>query len=369
MTLLSLASRQIWPQVLVVCHLKPSRLFLLHSEDQSESKKPAERLKNFFYKTGLLAAGTVSLVKIEYNDFGSIEKRLEDLNIEQQFDLDTTVLNFTGGNKLMATAGFMWAYRRGIKACYLERGNELFWFESEGNAVKTSSEKINGHITDELDPLTLLRCQLETSEVERDGQTLTLNDAGQNENEEKFFRCAANGNPMERYLNKDKELAEEQKKGDALEYLVAAVLLKLGVKKVQRGLRLKVRSVEGTKARSPHSEIDLLFNWNGRLWIVDCKDTVKKEQLVDNLSMYIVRPIHKNAQDLLQRIRNELFVSQTKAIKEDMIAARETGGLGCRVICVRKSNPGEEFMQFAKDNQIEVVLKKELVERLRQIIT
>ena len=42
--LLSLASKQIWPQVLAVAHLKPARVFLLHSEDAAESKGPPNAL-------------------------------------------------------------------------------------------------------------------------------------------------------------------------------------------------------------------------------------------------------------------------------------------------------------------------------------
>jgi len=52
MTLLSLASKQIWPQVLAVAHVKPERLVVLHSEDIPESKGPAQRL-NLEHKRSL----------------------------------------------------------------------------------------------------------------------------------------------------------------------------------------------------------------------------------------------------------------------------------------------------------------------------
>ncbi len=45
MTPISLASKQIWPQVLAVLHLRPQRLVLVHSAEESESKRPAERLR------------------------------------------------------------------------------------------------------------------------------------------------------------------------------------------------------------------------------------------------------------------------------------------------------------------------------------
>ena len=48
MTLVCLASRQVWPYILIAMHLKPSRLVLLHNQDTDESKRPAQRLKKLF---------------------------------------------------------------------------------------------------------------------------------------------------------------------------------------------------------------------------------------------------------------------------------------------------------------------------------
>src|ERR1035437_7500182 len=53
-TLLSLASKQIWPHVLTAAWLKPERVFLLHSQDANESQGPAQRLKRFLDETGLV---------------------------------------------------------------------------------------------------------------------------------------------------------------------------------------------------------------------------------------------------------------------------------------------------------------------------
>ena len=38
MILLSIASKQIWPHVLSVAHLKPERVFLMHSADAVETE-------------------------------------------------------------------------------------------------------------------------------------------------------------------------------------------------------------------------------------------------------------------------------------------------------------------------------------------
>src|SRR5437016_340923 len=106
MTLLSLASKQIWPHVLSVAHLKPERVFLLHSEDTVESKGPALRLKRFFDDSGLVPRGATHLETIPHDDFSAIESRFDEIIPKNQLNLEECLVNFTGGNKLMATAVF-----------------------------------------------------------------------------------------------------------------------------------------------------------------------------------------------------------------------------------------------------------------------
>ncbi len=52
--LLSLAPRQIWPQILAVAHLKLETVILLHSDERDDSKAPAKHLKKFFGRTKLV---------------------------------------------------------------------------------------------------------------------------------------------------------------------------------------------------------------------------------------------------------------------------------------------------------------------------
>jgi len=271
MILLSLASKQIWPQVLAVAHLKPERLFLLHSEDQAESKGPAQRLKRFFDDSGLVPKGGTRLEPVSDSDFDSIERRLDELQRNHQLPLSDCVVNYTGGNKLMATAAFRWAARH-ARAFYLERRNQLTWFSAPDGKMVTHSEQLDGHIANHLDPVALLRCQLDASEVQRPGQTLMLHDAGWRLADADFWRRIENGNDARPWLKIAGEADRQEKDGDPLEYATAAVLLRLGVKQIQRSLRLKVKSSSQTGTRLPHAEIDLLFTWGGRLWLVDCKD-------------------------------------------------------------------------------------------------
>jgi len=370
-TLLTLTSRQIWPQVLAVAHLRPDRVFLLHSEDVAESKTAAQRLKRFFDESGLVRKGGTRLELVSDSNFDANERRLDELQHSHKLPLSDCLLNITGGNKLMATAAFRWAARRGVRSFYLERRYQLTWFEQRDGDIHTRVERVDGHITDHLDPVALLRCQLDASEVQRPGQALVLNGAGQKLGEDELFRRLQNGADARSWLRITGDADRDPKAGDSLEFAAAAVLLKLGVWRVERSLRLKVKSSAQTGTRLPHAEIDLLFTWDGRLWLVDCKDRKAAENLVEGLKHGFrqagCRP-SPQASELLDRIRDELSIGQTKVMKEDLLAIREAGGLLGNIVCVRKAELPEEVVQYARHNNIEVVHKSELIEGFRRLL-
>ena len=371
-TLLTLTSKQIWPQVLAVAHLRPNRVFLLHSEDLAESKTPAQRLKRLFDECGLAPKGGARLQLVSDSDFDANERRLDELQRAHQLSLPDCVLNFTGGNKLMAIAAFRWAARRGVRAFYLERRNQLTWFEQRDGDIHTRSEGLDGHKTDGLDPVALVRCQVDASEVERLGQTLLLNEAGRKLGKDELFRRVQSGNDARPWLHIAGEADRKSKEGDSLEFAAAAVLLKLGVRRVQRSLRLKVRSLPQTGTWRVHAEIDLLFTWDGCLWLVDCKDRKPAEDLAEGLSRELrqsgCRP-STQASELLDRIHSELSIGQVKAMKEDLLAVRETGGLLGKIVCVRKAVLPEEVVQYARHNNIAVVQKSALVHDLSNLLS
>jgi hypothetical protein len=155
----------------------------------------------------------------------------------------------------MATASFRWATRRGLKSFYLERGLQLTQFEPCDGDLTTTITNLDGHLTDHLDPVALIRCQLKASEIERYGETITLSQQGQEISEAELVKLLHNGNDLTHLLQYDNPLPELPKKGDALELTAAAALLKLGIHKVQRGLRLKVRSVQNVGTRLPHAKL------------------------------------------------------------------------------------------------------------------
>ncbi len=367
MTLLTLASKQIWPQVLAVAHLKPERVILLHSGDVTESKGPAQRLKRFFDESGLVPRGGTRLELIGDSDFEGIERRLDEVQRGHQVRLDECVVNFTGGNKLMAAAAFRWAVRH-ARAFYLERRNQLTWFSAPDGKMISKQDQLDGKLTDTLDPVGLLRCQLDASEVQRPGQTITLNVAGRTLAQDAFFRRVQSGHDARAWLDIAGEADPIDKEGDALEFSTAAVLLRLGVNRVQRSLCLKVKSSSHVSTRSRHAEIDLLFTWGGRLWLVDCKDRMPAEDLADQLRRCLRQPLSPAADRLLARIREELSIGQTKVMKQDLLAVREAGGLLGNIICIRKALLPDDVIQYARLNNIAVVRKEELVDGLRHLL-
>lgn len=371
MTLISLASKQIWPQVLAVAHLRPQRLLLLHSEDDAESRRPALRLKRLFDDCGLLPKGATSLGLIPHNDFNAVSEYLDQLAATQRLNLGDSRLNFTGGNKLMATAAFRWAARRSVTACYLERGNVLTWFEPGEGLARTRSEDLDGHATDSLDPLSLLQCQLEASEVERDGEILALNQRGLQHSVQELERLLLSGADPLSFLVQANPVSQTRAKGDRLELITALYLLKNGVNGLRRSVRLKVRPDKGMKMNLPHAELDLLFNHGGRLWLVDCKDRKPAEDLVAGLWPFLGSK-HKGhgspASRLIGRIGAELAMSQAKVLKEDLVAVREIGGLLGRTVCVRRQPLPPEVEEYAKRNGIVVIYKSALPTAVPQLL-
>ena len=140
------------------------------------------------------------------------------------------------------------------------------------------------------------------------------------------------------------------------------------MKRVQRSLRLKVKSSLNVGTRLPHAEIDLLFTWGGRLWLVDCKDRKPVEDLAQGLRRLLPRNLSDEDEKLLNQIEKALSIGQTKTLKEDLLAVREAGGLLGNVVCIRKAELPEEVLQFARHNGISVIRKNQLVDGLRNLL-
>lgn len=369
MIMLSIASRQVWPHILLTLHFKPRRLILLHSENLRESEGPAKRLRQFWKDTGFLDADAVRLIRISDSDFGEVERKLDHVQLSESLPLDECVLNFTGGNKLMATAAFRWAARRGLPAMYLERRFQVTRFEPRDGDMVSSTEMIDAHIADSVDPLHIVRAHLEESSLADDGQAIELSEEARRLPDEKFWRSLPSADMMllNRWLVID-GTTEPEKEGDRLELIVAAALLKLGAVVVRRSVRLKAARPLADGAGSPHQEVDLICNYGGRLWVFDCKDREPIEEMAEGLEKMLVKRMRGDGEwkKLWNRIKKQVVVSDTKVIKEDLFATREMAGLLGETVCVRRRAVGEEVQRFARQHGIHLIEDCRRGENLRR---
>ena len=368
LTLLSLASRQIWPQVLSVFNVLPSRLILFHSAEEAESKRPAERLKAFFEAPGSPHPMSVELRSIPHDRFGGIVDGMAGAAEEHGLDESNCRVNITGGNKLMAIAASEWCRLAGIPFFYLERDLRVFPFVPQGTDLLPQPDfKLNPHLAKDLEPLALLRCQLDAAEITSPGQRLELNERGQAAPENQFQILLKKGFDFRTYLSMDVQ-EPDSRAGDGLEYATAFALLKLGVPFVQRSVRLIPRAQGGSGREE--GELDLVFNWAGKLWLVDCKDRKDAGSRMDKLRTLIIGQIGLTPQieEHLEKLSSELRERDLKPLKEDLLAISEVAGLLGRVICVRREQLPSQAVEFARSRGLAVILKDYLLRDLRPLL-
>ena len=370
MTLLSLASKQIWPQVLGLLHLnpRPDRLVLFHTDEEGESAGPARRLKELFVSQRLLPENAIELVKVPHDHFGDIVEGLAATAERLGLDESNCRVQFTGGNKLMALAATEWCRLAGTPCFYLERDLRVFPFLPRGtDLLPQESFQLDPHLAREIEPLALLRCQLGSAEVVGSGQRLTLNERGRNLPEKEFGPLLRQDGDFRKFLDWDVPETESNP-GFALEFATAVALLELGVPIVQRSVRLAPKVLRGSGREE--GELDLVFNWGGKLWVVDCKDRRSAESKVDQLRTEILRQLtpDRRLTELLDKLAGELRERDLHPLKEDLLAVAEVGGLLGRAICVRRSPLPLQAAEFAQSRKVPVVLKDRLISDLRPIL-
>lgn len=370
MTLLTLASKQIWPQVLGFLHLnpRPDRLVLFHTAEEVESAGPARRLRDLFVSEGLLPGNAVELVPVAHDHFGGIVESLAASADRLVLDESNARLHFTGGNKLMALAAAEWCRLAGTPCFYLERDFRVFPFQPQGGDLLPQPDfKIDPHLARALSPLALLRCQLDAADIVHPGQHLTLNEAGRNLSRAEPQPLLDRSHDFRRFLRWDREEHGWQP-GFELEYATAFALLKLGVPAVQRSVRLAPRVLRGSGREE--GELDLVFNWAGKLWVVDCKDRHSAENKVDRLRTEILRQLTPDTRltGLLDNLEEELRGRDLHPLKEDLLAVAEVGGLLGRAIVVRRSPLPVQAQEFARSRRLDVVLRDRLFTGLRTVL-
>ncbi len=365
LTLLSFTSRQIWPQVLSVLQSRPDRLVLFQTADDSESKRPAERLKRFFETQKILSSHAITLRTVPHDSFSGLVEAIADTASELSLDEPNCLMNLTGGDKLMTVAAVDWCRRAGVSSFYLTRDFRIFRFQVVNmEFVAHFEDRVDPHLAKSLDPVGLLECQLASANIVAAGQRLSLNEKGDKLPEREFQHLLKKQHTFEKYLDRDVPPAE-QRAGDHLEIAVAFALLKLGVPVVQLGVCLAPK-VNGDHLRE-EGELDLVFNWSGKLWLVDCKDRRSSDDRMEKLKTAILRQtsISPEMSKRMEEISSLLRESELKPLKEDLFVTSEIAGLLGKALCVRRAQLPQQARQFAHSRGLRVILKENLLRELR----
>jgi hypothetical protein len=204
---------------------------------------------------------------------------------------------------------------------------------------------------------------VDAAEIVSPGQRLALNQKGQDAKSE-FQSLLKKGYDFRQVL--DWDVAEgERRQGDGLEYTVAFCLLKLGVPVVQRGVRLVPRVLRSSGREE--GELDLVFNWSGKLWLVDCKDRIDAVDRVDRLRTEILSQttVTIRLDSLLNSLAEELRERDLKPLKEDLLIASEAAGLLGRALCVRRALLPVQAQEFARSRNLPIIYKENLWRDLR----
>lgn len=365
-SLLSIVSKQIWPQLLPVLHFRPKQVILLHTDSASESKDPAGRLADFLKNNHI--CGKVSLRPIAHDSFQSMVDSLGRVGEEFEIDETKAMVNLTGGNKLMAMAAAEWCRLNGVPCFYLERNMKLFGFGiSKFDLVPQVPVKMNGELANGLHPLELLRCQLGEATIVDEGQTLQLNTHGSGMSLEEWRSNKFAKEDYRKFL-KIEGANNPARLGDWLEYATAAVALKLGVSVVQRGIRLRPKVLDWRC--NEEGELDLVFTWGGKLWLVDCKDRLGAKDRLDNLRFEIKRmgSISTSLMKTIESIETDLGLADMKTFRQDLQQVAEGAGLLGETVCVRSHPLPEGAVDFAKSRRISVIYVKDLVAGLENCL-
>ncbi len=348
--LLSTASRQIWPQIHAVLHIKPSRVLLLHSHDARESLRPAERLRDLLLGAGLPFLGGVDLKEIPDDDMHGARTAVASFVGGRR---DDAIVHFTGGNKLMSTGAFLAAVDCGVRSCYLERRLQLCWFEPGDRRLATRTEKIDPHQADGIDAVALLRCQIDAVQIAGEPQAFALTgrakalDCGTFERD--LFSRTWHRDGERLQFRRGREWLEPAPdvthKGDHLELAVVATVLRFGPSRVYKGVRIQTEGASGDQ-----TDLDVIFNWDGHLWIVDCKDKARHWQKLNVISRYL--PPRSTWEPTLQRafgqIGSELEATHYILLKQALFDVQQGGGLQGRLVIVRRHHLPPPVGDFAR---------------------
>ncbi|MCX6879329.1 MAG: hypothetical protein NTW21_36825 [Verrucomicrobia bacterium] len=143
-------------------------------------------------------------------------------------------------------------------------------------------------------------------------------------------------NPSDWLDSKNAAGTRARQKGDPLEYATVIAALRAGVRQVARGVRLSI-ALPDSAGSQLHAELDVVFTYRGRLWVIEVKDRKEVE-------------------------------GARALIKEKIVAAWEVGGDLGRFVYVSRTVPGPDLLAFAKSLGVAIVPKGNLRNGMSQLL-
>ncbi|MBL9139557.1 MAG: hypothetical protein JNK85_27055 [Verrucomicrobiales bacterium] len=381
MTLVTLVSRQLWTQVLTLIHLRPSRVILLHSDHETESKGPMERLRRFLVGHRVAFGPMNSPIEVVAEPiphrnqdgrlFDNLVVAFEEVRERHRLAQGDCV-NISGGTRLMSAAAFAWAKTRGLESIYLDRDRELTRLEPRKGGFNARVELVDPSPFDRFDPLDLLSLQAGDEIVTEPGCRLELTQEGAAADwDELRTRFAGGGMAAEFFLRIPGGGAPPRGRqvGDALEYETALWVLKAGARSVRRGVQLSLPDRLGFPGTRSDEEIDCLFCHGGRLWLVECKFRRSAVNHADRVRRAFGRLLPRDANEALWKLTQAFETGEKDSLKLDLLLAYRIAGVQGQVVRVVSGMIEDDLRNFAKTKGIVLISKSELPDAMRRLLT
>lgn len=338
--LITIASEQTWPQIIPMYHLKNKdghgfdKIIILYSGfNPSKSKDPATRLKTFIEKYDLSKETYLQEVEGEIDFSEPLNNLVNNLGITTS---DDVYVNFTGGTKTMSLMLSIWAAQKGYILFYTYSGSRLQFYKQISNGLlnKVGSEDIDVRITNDIDPIDIVKLQCGEEFIKDEGRQ---------------YKSSVEIN--------NKNIPQSGSDGILLERAMLHFFQDSNIK-YRHSIKLKA-----VKASTPHEEIDVLLNYNGTLWLVECK---KRKNLNFNADVrdrikraYKGKDVSKPGiiDQLIIDLEKNLSSNKHMQFKSDVFSAKKISGINAKVLWVVTDYDNNDN-EFCKSENIEYILVK-----------
>lgn len=339
--LVTIASEQIWPQIIPFYVIKPEKVVIIHSGNFEKSKNQANRLADFWRneETKLCCNSVIlrEMKELDYPDFLSSEIS----------STDEVFVNLTGGLKTMSLMLHTWAILNKAREFYINEKNKIQWFLFSNNEFSLDREEpipvgvvreING-----IDPVSIAKLYYGPEHIIDGSLVETTNDIH----------------------NISKKSSSNYKNGVKLEIVLLNFFLNLFKKdkrfdikncKLRHSVRLK-----SANSDIENEEIDILINYNCTLIIVESKMRRKVVDVDASYKQMIANCYNgkkvENAvalEKLIGKINSDISQNKFLQFKSDLYSARLLSGLKAKVLWVTTSmqHLPEHLERFCREHNI-----------------